>query len=415
MKKILSVVLALCMLLATAVSAMADKVYQDNAAPAVSSTSDAEGKETLAVIRDAQGQIIGAVPADGVLNVVCVGERETVADAAVAAQLETGLATMLKELDILYTPGMVGTDLFYLEVPAEYAEQFAQGAAMEITFAPIVMEEDGTVMVLTSADGVTWTQEDDVTFPAAGLVTVRVNASGLVAFVVKPETAFGQPEEVASTAEEAAEETNNNFTPSVGGKLAPEIVPAADAGEEYAAVVVAPDTTPVAYVPYTPWLVLTALSERAFNPDVMTYEHLEWAYDAICKAEHVCDMKAEGEENLTLADVINKRFADAGRDLTAEDLVVSDLFEISVYGEYPQAVTGNKLSITFDMNMAQDETLVVLCAYGIDAWHVVDAQDVVINADGSVTLNLQHLGVLSFLVENPNPVDANADDVVMAP
>lgn len=423
MKKILSVALALCLLLATAVSAMAaDTVYQDNVAPTLVVVTDAEGSEALALIRDKDGQIIAAVPADSVLRTVCVGERENEDD--IAALLETGLVTlMVEDEEILYIPGLVGTDLFYLEIPAEYAEQFADGATLEVTFAPIIMQNGGAVLVLSSLDGVEWVEETDATFPGEGKVTVKVNESGLVAFAVEPGAAYGEvAEEEEITAEVPGateeEETNPNFTPSASGKPCPEVVPVVSEGEEYAATIVDAEETVVANVPHTPWLVVTALSERTLNPDVMTHEQLEWAYTTICNAAEVGGLKVMGEEDLTLADVINKRFEDAGSDLTTADLTVSDLFEISIYGEYPQYLTkdsGNKLCITFDVEMEQGDTLVVLCASGIDAWHVMDAEDVIINANGTVTLRLQHLGVVTFLVEKPDTIDADAEDVVTAP
>lgn len=424
MKKILSVVLALCLLLATAVSAMADDtVYQDNIVPELVVVTDAEGSEALALIRDKDGQLVGAVPADSVLRLVCVGERENEENADVAELIETGLVTLMENEEIIYIPGLVNSDQFYVEIPAEYAELFAEGATLEMTFKPIIMQKGGTVMVLSSLDGVNWVEEDDASFPGDGKVVVRVNETCLVAFVVKPGAAFGEPgdeEETKTTTpgETEEEETNPNFTPSASGKPCPEVVPVVGEGEEYAATIVDPEETVVANVPYTPWLVVTAMSERTFNPDVMTHEHLEWAYAAICNAPEVGGLKVMGEEDLTLADVINKRFEDAGSDLTTADLTVSDLFEISIYGEYPQYMTkdsGNKLCITFDVDMEQGDTLVVLCASGIDAWHVMDAEDVIINANGTVTLRLQHLGVVTFLVEKPETIDATAEDVVVAP
>ena len=422
MKKILSVVLALCLLLATAVSAMADDtVYQDNVAPELVVVTDAEGSEALALIRDKDGQLVGAVPADSVLRLVCVGERENEENADVAELIETGLVTLMDNEEIIYIPGLVNSDQFYVEIPAEYAELFAEGATLEMTFKPIIMENGGTVTVLSSVDGVNWVEEDDASFPGDGKVVVRVNENCLVAFVVEPGTAFGEPgeeETQTTTPGETEEETNPNFTPSASGKPCPEVVPVVDEGEEYAATSVDPEENVVANVPHTPWLVVTALSERTLNPDVMTHEQLEWAYTTICNAAEVGGLKVMGEEDLTLADVINKRFEDAGSDLTTADLTVSDLFEISIYGEYPQYMakdSGNKLCITFDVDMEQDDTLVVLCASGIDAWHVMDAEDVIINANGTVTLRLQHLGVVTFLVEKPETIDATAEDVVVAP
>ena len=91
---------------------------------------------------------------------------------------------------------------------------------------------------------------------------------------------------------------------------------------------------------------------------------------------------------------------------------------MSVYGEYLQQLNAsedNLLEITFDMGLQPDDTLIVVCASGIEYWHVMDAENVIINQDGTVTLRMKHPAVLALMVERAGTININAAELVTAP
>lgn len=416
MRKFLSVVLMLCLVMAIAATAVAEKVvYQDDVAPELMALGDA-----AALIRDAQGNVLAVIPSEELIKRICVGERDSESDAELAALLEKGLFSLMDDKHLANAPWLVDTDLFYVQIPAEFQQYFAEGSAqMDMKFNPTILEKNDKLTVLYSKDGENWSEITGVSFEGNGTVRFGVKESGLLTFVIEhgaafPETVGGEVEET----EEVEEETNPNFTPSVSGKPEPDMVPFEENGEEYAAKILDDADNTVAAVPAAKWIVVTPMSERKYNPDVLTYEHLKWAYEAIRDAQSIGDLPTDGEEG-ALGAAIDSLLQAQGIDLTHEELTVSDLIEISVYGEYRQYLaedTGNTLEITFDKELDPNDTLVVLCASGIDSWHVIDAKNVIINANGTVTLRMKHAGVVAFLVERAEePIEANEAGVVTAP
>jgi len=330
MKKCLSLILMLCLL---TVGAFADVVYQDDMAPALVGEAD--------------------------VQLVDISERATVEDAAVGALLENALVNLPENY---YA---IPTDLFYAGVNGEVTLTFVSDA----------------VAVKFTKDGAEWTALDAVC--SGGTVTVTLAESGVVLFE-KPLGEGEADKPVVDT--NVLPETSTNFTPSVSGKLAPEVV----AVGEVLGVVFDAEENEVADITASA-LVVTPLSTRVFNPDVQVYEHLEWAYDAILNAMSVADL-AEG---------------------LAEGLTVSDLFAVTLYGEAAEAlaVEGNMMEITFVEALTHGDKLVVLCSDEFGVWHVEPAENVITYADGGVTLRLPDDGVLAFLVE----ADIPAEGAVTAP
>ena len=62
MKKIWSVMLVLCMLMTAASAMAAANGYQDGVAPELVMVSDGQGGSAVAVIRDAEGNILAVIP-----------------------------------------------------------------------------------------------------------------------------------------------------------------------------------------------------------------------------------------------------------------------------------------------------------------------------------------------------------------
>ena len=67
------------------------------------------------------------------------------------------------------------------------------------------------------------------------------------------------------------------------------------------------------------------------------------------------------------------------------------------------------------MGLEPDDTLIVLCASGIEHWHVMDPETVIINQDGTVTLRMKHAAVLALMVERADSIDLDAAEIVTAP
>ena len=422
MKKTLTVVLVLCLLLSLVTSALAEKkIYQDDMAPELVAVEDGQGGKAFALIRNAQGNVLAAIPTNEMIKRICVGERENEQDPELAALLEKGLAALLAD-EHHTDPAMVDTDLFYVEIPEAYAAMFADGTAyLDMTFDPHILENGDELVVLYSVNGEEWNEITDVNFAGNGTVQFGVQQSGLLTFMIKHtselfENVAGNAafEQVSSS--QTAVETNSNFTPSVSGKLAPATVTFEQNGETYAATILNTAEATSTPVPAKSWVVVTPLSERKYTPDVVTYEHLEWAYDMI--AEGSIMETTDDEHGAKLGEVVNSMLAAKGTGLTYEDLTVSDLIEVSVYGEYLQqlkASEANLLEITFDMGLQPDDTLIVMCASGIEYWHVMDAETVIINQDGTVTLRMKHPAVLALMVERADTIDPNAAELVTAP
>ena len=419
MKKIWSVMLVLCMLMTAASAMAAANGYQDGAAPELVMVSDGQGGSAVAVIRDAEGNILAVIPSGNMLKLICVGERELVEDEAVAGLLENGLATLQNSEYRVSAPEQVNTDLFHAQIPAEYAEYFANGAAyLDMAFVIEELLAGDKLQVLHSVDGETWTEVTNVTYAGDGTVHVGIQQSGLVAFVVERGAVFTDDDDDAEVkAEEGTEEQEEQqFTPSVSGELAPEIVEFEDEGEDCVATIINSDKEKLASVPAKKWIVVTPLAEREDSPCVVTYEHLEWAYGAILDAENIGSLPSDDQTG-TLAAAIEGMLEGTG--LTIEDMTVSDLFKVVAYGEYLQLLNadeGNMLEITFDKGVEPGDKLIVLCSSEIGFWHVMDEDQVTVHADGTLTIRMKHDGVIAFLVEkDAAAVDAAADGVVSAP
>ena len=420
MKKCLPVILMLCVCMLLVTSAFAEKtVYQDGVSPELVPVSDTQGGEAAALICDADGHVIASIPV-GKMMTICVGERANVQDTEIAAALEKGLLSLLE--DAHHSRGLwtVDTDLFYVQLPEEYAASLAEGgASVVMVFNPHILNGSDKLQALYSVDGQTWTEVTDVSFAGDGTVRLSIQQSGLLAFVVEHSAAFSKlsADSTIQLPAQIVHAANSNIPPSVVGKLAPEVVAFAQNGAACVATILNSDKEAVSTVPNGTWMIVTPLSERWYNPDVITYEHLQWAYDSICSAANIGALPAAGQDG-TLGEAIDHVLAASKAGLSYADLAISDLFEVSLYADYLQqlkADPNNMLEITLDGKLNPDDTLIVLCASGVDGWHVVEEENVIVNQDGTVTLRLKHTGVLAFLVERPAAIDTSAADIVTAP
>ena len=396
MKKLISVLLTICMLvLAMGMAAAEETIYNNGEAPNVVRI---EGG--IASVKDAQDAVVAVIPDDGQLKVVYVGDRD---------EQNPEIETLLNAaLDTFLESEYVVTDLFYVEIPEAYADYLAAGGAVEMIFEPLILRDDVELMVLKSEDGINWVEDTEVVDNNDGTVTVQCDKNGLVAFVIVP-GGFA----VVDKPDTTLPETNPNFTPSVTGKPDPKLVEIEVEGETGVAVITDADGEVLDVITDLNTVVVTSLFERVYNPDVVTYEHLQAAYDMICTAPDLGALADETEEG-TLADEIASHLEGTG--LTSADMTVSDLFKVTVYGGQDQfgGETGKHIEVTLDRTFRQDEIVMVLCAVDTDHWTVLDDQYVTINEDGTLTLSLEEPGVYALLVERLD-ADMDAEGAVMAP
>lgn len=396
MKKLISVLLTICMLvLAMGMTAAEETIYNNGEAPNVVRI---EGG--IASVKDAQDAVVAVIPDDGQLKVVYVGDRDE-QNPEIEALLNAALDTFLESEYVV-------TDLFYVEIPEAYADYLAAGGAVEMIFEPLILRDDVELMVLKSEDGINWGEDTEAVVNNDGTVTVQCDKNGLVAFVIVP-GGFA----VVDKPDATLTETNPNFTPSVTGKPDPKLVEIEVEGETGVAVITDADGEVLDVITDLNTVVVTSLFERVYNPDVVTYEHLQAAYDMICAAPDLGALADETEEG-TLADEIASHLEGTG--LTSADMTVSDLFKVTVYGGQDQfgGETGKRIEVTLDRTFRQDEIVMVLCAVDTDHWTVLDDRYVTINEDGTLTLSLEKPGVYALLVERLD-ADMDAEGAVMAP
>lgn len=278
-------------------------------------------------------------------NVTDVADRANDATLASAYNAIMAAPHFSEVLGIADAYDLVITQLFGVVAEGENIEFTVEGAVSKVAY---------------TADGAAWTvlevaADGKVILPKAGVVAV-----------------LAQRVVTAATTEPVMYDPSISpaFTPSVTGKAAPAV-----------AGVPAGISNPAD-------LVVTAVSERTLTNDVTTREHLEWAFN----------------------NILNNQM-----QLTADTtgLVVRDLFEVTAYGAAVEA-TANGVAITFETGLYAGDTLLV--AYSADSatWEVLAAENVVINNDGTVTLNLPKLGAVAFLVEAPDDLP-NADQAVSSP
>lgn len=201
------------------------------------------------------------------------------------------------------------------------------------------------------------------------------------------------------------------FTPSVTAKPAPEIVVKNEAKVE------ADDNATTDAVVEAPVIEVVEIKESQ-EVQVETFEviHVEVTPVAEKDEEHVEEevkvalteaFEVLSAPEVKLAEVMPELetvIADAAKEdaslktVTANDLVVKDLFNIAVSDQLAKAleVEGNAVKLTFDAKIAKNQFVAVMvCVDG--KWIPVDF---IVNEDGTITCTMDVVGVVAILV-NP--------------
>lgn len=448
MKKFFALVLIVCLMMAS--MAMGEElvvsdVLQDEQTPAVVAEENEAGELIIAKICDASGAVLAEVKDDGSLVMTDVHQR-ALADKVIAERLTDAYEGVMHDVhygdvdairheeivkidinELLERLGhgqtahdLVMYELFDVMAYGDAAALLVDGNYMEMTFELVVEEQSLPLVIIFTPNGTEWEIMD---YTAAGdkRFTVRLTQPGTLALLCDGHEAMGIGEKSEKPGHfvpgEAAEDTDHssNFTPSVSGKDAPEMTTSTGSeGETIVGYIRNSVTGEEIAVPDDNYIIITAVAERDYVMDIQTHEHLEWGYDGVLQAANVGELISDTEEGTIAAD-IEAVLAELGLELTCDQLVVKDLFEVTAYGDYLDYMydENNHLDITFDADLDPSKPLVAIHSSDSVYWHVHPTEDVALNADGTVTLKMYDLGTVAFLVEKEEIV--NAETAVQSP
>lgn len=119
-------------------------------------------------------------------------------------------------------------------------------------------------------------------------------------------------------------------------------------------------------------------------------ETVEEAYKIIAEAESL-------EEAVpTLADVLKEM----DTDLTAEDLVVRDLFYLELEKELEETLEKEKeVAISFEVEGMEADDFLMVMVFVDGEWVIVDAENVEMGEEEEVTVTFEAVGPIAFITE----------------
>lgn len=174
--------------------------------------------------------------------------------------------------------------------------------------------------------------------------------------------------------------TAADFTPSVQGKQAPEIVVVQQDGRQIAGQIIDAQGNLVAQVEAGAILV---------TPVAQADEALKQAYE---------QLKATPLEQLIPQ--LTAFLSDLPQDISVQQLVVRDLFDVSVDAQTRQLLdAGNSIRLSFQLGVSPQELVLCLHNHSDSQWEVIDHQKVKNNGDGTVTVEFSNLSPVAFAVQ----------------
>ena len=437
MKKMIALLMALCLLM-TAFGVVAEEtrpVVQDEKAPAIV-LKDVNGKKVAATIYDTNGNVLAELLDDGSLQLTDVHHRESADDRLGHAYDQLMHDVHFSDVEAIdhdeklkkdineriSTTELNAYDLLTYEVfdvminSPEGAALLTDGAYVEFT-VELLEGQTAPMLVKFSEDGEHWKLLDSYTVDGKQ-VTLRLEKQGVVCFIkpyeVVPGTSYTYTyvEEVYGAYPSTSEIDQTIFTPSVSGKPAPELVPTiTEDNQIVVGYIYTTESTEPIVLTQEDHLLITPVSESAYVDDVTIYEHLQWSYDDILEAEEVQHIQTD------LGAQIDEQLAAGGFEQTHADLVVRDLFDVTYYGDHVEQFYNPEtlVELTFEeKELNFSDPLVVLHSHDSINWHVVPIDQVQVNDNDTVTMKLDGMGVVAFLVERGEELPA-ADQAVSSP
>lgn len=199
-----------------------------------------------------------------------------------------------------------------------------------------------------------------------------------------------------------------DFTPSVETKDTPYLVKIEDSkGDEYDAIFTDEEEQERPFVSTTTLqLVLTPYAKKddAIVEDITGY--LVDAEYQISKADNAGDLTDSMEEALEKA---RQTSTDpAAKEVTLDDLVVCDLFDVSLVRDekiVENVKEGETISFCIQTDLTKDDLFFVLLNCSGDEWKVIT--DLELDENGVLTITLDSLCAIAILVDNMRlkPVD----------
>ncbi len=181
------------------------------------------------------------------------------------------------------------------------------------------------------------------------------------------------------------------FTPSVEAKPAPSVVPQKGSdGSEYSAIIYDKDGKEVTGVPDGS-LIVTPVSQADKAADSKIKDRLNKAYSQLQSVSKLSDL--DGDLETIIKEVSS--------GLTLDDLVVRDLFDVSVSGTYANYLNtdGNYLVVRFKLSTDAQSLASVLFSEDGKTWKALPNSYIKRNSDGTVEIILHKEGVLAFLFD----------------
>ena len=190
-----------------------------------------------------------------------------------------------------------------------------------------------------------------------------------------------------------------DFTSSVTGKSAPETVTTTNSsGETVAAIIYDANGKEAASIPVGS-LTVTPVSE-AKTANASVSKQLTAAYEQL-----------QTTPLDSIAPALTESVKTYSPQMTVEDLVVRDLFDVSLDDSAKEqlAKNGNAIKIQFALNLPSDALLLVLHNTEGTTWELIADNKVVRNSDGSVTVEFDSLSPIAFLTDGGSlATDPNA-------
>ena len=97
-----------------------------------------------------------------------------------------------------------------------------------------------------------------------------------------------------------------------------------------------------------------------------------------------------------------------GSEASVEDLVVRDLFDVSVTGA---AAESGSITVRFNLGLSQSATLIVLRNYEGSNWEIIPKDRVKQNADGTVDVTFDSFSPVAFVVDKQETADTTTPSI----
>ncbi len=192
------------------------------------------------------------------------------------------------------------------------------------------------------------------------------------------------------------------FTPSVVNKPAPQVVPQTDSsGNQCAAIIYDAAGREVASIPLGALTVTPVSSTSAPSSEIL--EKLQAAYQQLLSTRNLANLSSD------LENVIRE----VSSDLTVDDLVVRDLFDVTISGAYADYLSreGYSISIRFNLSTDPDFLAAVLHNTGGTTWETIHNSRITRNADNTVDIVFYSLSPVAFLFDAGQlGIDPNGPD-----